>query len=172
MRQHPQQPGKNLPQAIIDLAAMLKDPDWLKSVLQAAKDINATNKLTEDEIAELEAANQTLADADEARKILDANLEKYNSDKSTLAIATSSVMAREKLADKRDSEQVAFSNDLNRQQKAQQLEDKRLGDLSKQLSAGQEELRSAQAALQAREDAVKEREEVFKKASGMLANAG
>lgn len=171
MQRQPTQPAKNLPQAIIDLAAMLKDPEWLKAHVQAAMDINGANKLTEEEMAEFSAAQKVIDEAGPIREQLESDVSALAESIKLHDAARAAVANREKQCDKRDSDNGLLQTSLNNRATLLNDQEKALKAREDSLAVARKQLNDFHLALDAREQAVTEREKTFRKASGMLVSA-
>lgn len=168
MNRVPAPPAKNLPQAIIDLADILKNPEWLDNVRKTAQEVSEANKLTEEDITALEAAKKTLSDADEVNgkiKQVQAELVKAQEDLDTQKDLTAK---REKQCDARTTQLSKDEGDL-RDRKA--FFEKSLAELKMaqaNLAKDQEALEHNRKVQQRKEQELVERENVLKRTAGAL----
>lgn len=101
---NPTFPGPNTPQAIVDFVHMLKDPEWLASMVKAAKSLNEINKLTEKEADTLKEAQETIKLADEAQADALAAIKKLEAIQEEIRLGKAEMKVREQQTDQRNTD--------------------------------------------------------------------
>lgn len=165
------QPAKNLAQAIIDIAVLLKDPTWMAAAAQTAKDVAEANKLTEEEAQKLDAAKQILEAACDTEKNIAEKLDALKKGQQDLEAAKQSMANRERQCDTRNGQLAALETRLGGQAKKLAEDTVALVSAQGRLAEGKEYLLAGEQAVIDRESAVKKREDALQQAAGVISRA-
>ena len=125
----PVNPSVNAPQAIVDFVGLLKDPAWLKSLVEASQSIAGANKLTEEEAENVRDARAALEKASGLDKAYKSREDRITAREVAVLDREAGAAAREKQCDGRNTAIAKQEADAAARQAALDKSAKDVGDL-------------------------------------------